>query len=437
MQVSVTTTEGLGRRMTVELPAERVEGQVQERLKSMVGSVRIAGFRPGKVPFKVVKQRYGTQVRQEVESELVRTTLYEAIQQEKLRPAATPKVEVDASADTALAYTAEFEVYPEVNVVVPEGVKVSKAAADITDQDVDNMLEKLRSQRAAWVKEDRSAELGDNVIIDFVGKIDGVAFDGGEAKAFALELGSKRFIAGFEDQLVGLSAGESKDIEVPFPESYQNKDLAGKPAVFEVTLQEVQGSQLPELDSDDFLAGMGIADGGIDALRADVKENMSREMTQAISAQLKNSVLDALLDANTVELPQSLVDGEIQQMAQEARQNMGIPAEEGELPVADDIRAAFEESAKRRVTLGLLIGEVLKEQGISADADKVRARIESQAVSYEDPKAVLDWYYEDKSRLASVEALVLEDQVVDWLTSQLSVETESKTFDEIMQPAKA
>ncbi len=433
MQVSVTTTEGLERRMSVEVPADRVEQEVKQRLKSMSGTVRLAGFRPGKVPFKVVQQRYGAQVLQEVHGELLRSTLYEAIQQENLRPAGAPKVELGESDNNALAYTAVFEVYPEINVTIPSGARVEKLVAEITDQNVDDMIEKLRKQRASWNDVERAAQEGDQVVIDFQGKVDGELFEGGESEDYSLVLGSGQFIAGFEEQLIGLSGGDSAEVKVTFPDDYQNEKLAGKDAVFSVTVKRVQEPSFPAIDDPEFMQGFGVTDGGVDALKAEVRSSMARELAQTVAGKFKQQVLDIIMEANPVELPQSLVDSELQQMMNETRQSMGMPPAEGEQTIPEEIRTAFGEKANRRVALGLLIGEILKEQGFEADADKVRERIEAQASSYEDPASVLAWYYQDKSRLSGVEALVLEDQVVDWIAQQFDVVEEKKSFDDIMQ----
>ncbi len=430
MQVSVTSTEGLERSMTVEVPADKIEQEVQQRLKGMAGKVRIDGFRPGKVPFSVIQKRYGPQVRQEVESELVRDSFYEAIQQENLRPAGTPKIETDASKGENLAFTATFEVYPEVSVTVPSDLVIEKPAVEIADADLDNMLEKLRTQRAGWEQVERAAEDGDQVIIDFLGKLDGVAFEGGEAEDFTLELGSKRFIEGFEDQLIGVSAGDVKEVNVTFPENYQSADLAGKAVVFEVTVKTVNGPKLPDLDDEEFLKALGVEEGGVDNLRSEVRQSMDRELGQKITALVKEQVLDKVLDANPIELPSALVEDELRQMANQARQSMGL---EGEQEVADEVREVLGDRARRRVALGLMVGELIREKGFQADADKVRTRIEEMAQSYEDSQAVLNWYYQDKSRLSGVEALVLEDQVVDWLLSELKIEEVAKNFDDIMQ----
>ena len=433
MQVSVTTTEGLERRMSVEVPADRIDQEVQQRLNSMRGSARLAGFRPGKVPFKVIQQRYGAQVRQEVQAELVRSSLYEAIQQENLRPAGAPKVELGVSEGNALAFTATFEVYPEIDVKIPQGAKVEKFTADITDQDVDNMVDKLRKQRAGWEDVERAIQDGDQTTIDFLGKIDGEAFEGGESKDYPLVIGSGRFIKGFEEQLIGLNTGDEKDVAVTFPEDYQNKELAGKEAVFSIKINGVQEPKLPAIDDPEFMKTMGVSEGGANELKAEVRASMERELVQAIASKFKQSVLDVVMEENPVEIPQSLVDSEIQQMMNDTRQSMGMPPAEEPQEVSDEIREAFADKASRRVALGLVIGEVLREQGFKADADKVRERIEAQAASYEDPESVVNWYYQDRSRLSSVEALVLEDQVVEWIASQLDVVEKQESFDDVMQ----
>ncbi len=430
MQVSVTSTEGLERSMTVEVPADKINSEVQTRLKSMAGRVKIDGFRPGKVPFTVVQKRFTAQVREEVESEMLRTSFYEAIQQENLRPAGTPKIETAASVDDKFAFTATFEVYPDVKVEIPADMVVEKPVVEAADVDVNNMLDKLRKQRAGWEETDRAAEIGDQLVFDFLGKIDDVAFDGGEAKDYSLELGSNRFIAGFEEQLVGTKAGDNKDVSVTFPEDYQSEALAGKPAVFEVVIKKVNAPKLPDLDDAEFLKALGVEEGGVEALRNNVRESMGRELKQKIAAYVKEQALDKLLDANPIDLPSALVEDEIKQMANQARQSMGM---QGEMELTDEIRNALGDRARRRVGLGLLVGELIREKGFKADAEAVRGRIEEMAESYEDPQSVLAWYYQDKTRLSGVEALVLEDQVVDWLLSEIKTEDVAKTFDDIMQ----
>jgi len=430
MQVSVTSNEGLERKLTVEVPADKVEQAVQQRLKGMAGRVRINGFRPGKVPFSVIQKRYGAQVREEVKSELVRDSLYEAIQQQNLRPAGTPKVETDASTGDKLAFTATFEVYPEVKVEVPADLVVDKPNVEVSDADVDKMLEKLRKQRSSWEEVERAAQEGDQVVMDFLGKVNGEAFEGGAAEDYTLELGSKRFIEGFEDQLIGVKAGDSKEVNVTFPKEYQSEELAGKPAVFEVTVKAVKGPKLPELDDPEFLQALGTQEGGVENLRQEVRHSMERELKQKIAAKVKEGLLDKMLEANPIELPTALVEDELRQMANQAFQSMGM---EGEQELTDEIRNALGDRARRRVGLGLMVGELIREKGFKADADKVRAQIEELAQTYEDPQAVINWYYQDKSRLSGVEALVLEDQVVDWLLSEVKTEDVNMAFDDVME----
>ena len=429
MHVSVTSAEGLERSMTVEVPADKIETEVQQRLKNMAGRVKVDGFRPGKVPFSVVQKRYGAQVREEVESELLRSSFYEALQQENLRPAGTPKIETGASKGDKLSYTATFEVYPEVKVNIPADLVVEKPVVEVGDADLDNMIEKLRKQRAGWQESDQAAAMGDQVVFDFLGKVDGEAFEGGEAKDYSLELGSKRFIEGFEEQLVGTRAGDSKDVNVTFPENYQSEALSGKAAVFEVVVKTVNVPKLPEVDAE-FLQTLGVEEGGVEALRSNVRESMERELKQKIAAKIKEQALDKLLDANPIEVPAALLEDEIRQMAEQARQSMGM---QGEMEITDEIRSALGERARRRVALGLMVGELIREKGFKADPGKVRARIEELAESYEDAPAVVSWYFQDKSRLAGVEALVLEDQVVEWLLSEVKTEDVAKNFEEIMQ----
>lgn len=434
MQVSVTPTEGLERRMTVEVPAENIEQEVANRLKSLAGTVKMQGFRPGKVPMRVVQQRYGAQVRQEVEVETMRTALADALRQEELQPAGTPKLELGEKSDSGIQFVATFEVYPEIKLNLPSGTTIEKPVVDITDADLDAMIEKLRTQRAGWEAVDRASADGDQVIIDFVGKIDGEAFAGGEASDYPLVLGSKRFIAGFEEKLVGTKAGDALDVDLSFPEDYHNKEFAGKDVVFSVTVKTVNGSKLPELDDADFLAALGVSDGGVDALRDEVRGSMLREVKQATENKVKEQVLNALLEANQIDLPSALVDAEVQQLAQQARQGMGI---QGEMEVSDEIRAALEPNARRRVALGLLLGDVIRDKGFKADASIVRTRIEELAGSYEDPASVINWYYEDRERLSGVEALVLEDQAVEWLLESVTVSEVSKTMDEVMEGRSA
>ena len=300
----------------------------------------------------------------------------------------------------------------------------------VGEKELDEMIDKLRKQRTGWEEVQRAAANDDQVMIDFVGKLNGEPFAGGEAQGYPLVLGSKRFIPGFEEQLIGITPGEQREVSVTFPEQYQNETLAGQAVTFEVTARKVNSPKLPDVNDPDFLKALGVQEGGIDALRADVRDSMMRELEQKIASQIKNQVLDKLFAANPVDLPSALVESEIEQMVSQSRQSMGIS---GVQPVTEEMRTAFTEQARRRVALGLLMGEVIREKGFRADADKVRARIEALSLGYDDAAAVVAWYYSDRSRLAGVEALVLEDQVVDWIVSEVKVEEVATGFDEVMQ----
>lgn len=429
MQVSVTSSEGLQRKIVVELPDERIEQEVEKRLKAMTGRVKIAGFRPGKVPLKVVKQRYGEQVRREVEADVVRTSFAEALEKENLRPAGEPRLELAGSGEGTFGYTATFEVYPEIQVKLPTDETVEKPVASVGEDDLDKMIEKLRKQRATWHGVDRAAQEGDRVIIDFQGKLDGEAFESGEAQDYPLVLGSGRLVKGFEAQLIGVAAGEARDINVTFPDDYHSELLAGKEVVFSVMTKQVEESRLPVVDDEAFLSSMGVSEGGVEMLRSEVRSSMERELAQVLHSKIKEQVLDKLVKANPIEVPDALVTAEARQLEADAQRSMGFKPDQ---PLHEDMQQAIAERAERRVTLGLLIGEVLREQGFKADSDQVRERVAAEAASYEDPQAVMDWYYQDRSRLSGVEALVLEDKVIDWIMSQVKVEEVDKAFDEVM-----
>ena len=429
MQVSVTSGEGLERKLSIELPDEKIEQEVEKRLKAMTGKVRIAGFRPGKVPLKVVKQRYGQQVRREVEADVARSSFVQALQKENLKPAGEPRLELGQAEEGRFGFTAVIEVYPEVNVRIPDDLTLEKPVVSVSDEDVDKMVEKLRSQRATWHIVDRSAQEGDRVIIDFQGKLDGEPFESGDAQDYPLVIGSGRLIKGFEEQLVGVVAGETRDINVTFPEDYHSEALSGKDAVFTINVKQVEESRPPELEDEGFLAEIGVADGGVEALRSEVRKSMERELAQMLHAKMKEQVLDKLFDAKPIELPSALVAKEVEQLAAEAQRSMGIQPGQS---LSEKAREIFADRARRRTALGLLIGEILREQGLKADPGQVREQIKLEAASYEDPQAVVNWYYQDESRLSNVQALVLENTVVDWVVAQARVEEVNKTFDEVM-----
>ena len=434
MQVSVESTGNLERRMTVEVPEDRIVEAVESRLKRMVKTVKLKGFRPGKVPFKVVKQRYEGQVRQEVVGELMQSTFYEALGQEKLRPAGTPSIEPAAGASGAgLAFTATFEVYPEIELASFEGARLEKPVSGVQDADIDEMVETIRKQHLQWEPVERAAEDGDRVVIDFVGSIDGEAFKGGEGKQVPVQLGEGRMIAGFEEGLKGAKPGEERTVEVTFPETYQVAELAGKPAQFAVTVHAVEASRLPELD-EDFVKSLGVEDGSVEALRQEIRGNMERELEQALNARTKQAVMDKLLELNKVDLPKAMVETEAQHLMEQTSQNlMSQGGRREDFKLAPEM---FQEQAERRVALGLLLAELIRAQGIKADPEKVKATVQRVAEPYEHPEEVMKWYFSDRQRLAEVESMVLEDEVVAWVLEHAQVEEKTVPFKEVMYPSR-
>ena len=423
MQVSVETLEGLQRKMTVQLPAEKVNEIVDDKLRTIAKQVRLDGFRPGKVPFKVVKQRFGDHVRQEAYGELIQKTFYEAASGEKLNPAGEPRIEVKDD-DGGFSYTAEFEVVPEVTLNDLSGATLERTTAEVADADVDEMLEKLRKQRVTWNKVERAAQDGDQVTVSFVGKVDGEEFEGGSAQNVPIELGAGRMIEGFEQGLLGASAGEERTVHLSFPDDYQAAHLAGKPATFDITVNEVAEPVLPEMD-EEFAKAFGVEEGGLEKLRADIRENMERELTQKLRSRNKEKVMDLLLETNDFTVPKALIDSEAQRLKEETKQQM---QGQSSIDLPLDI---FREQAERRVKLGMLVAAIVDEQKIEVDEERVRSTIDEFAASYESPQELTDWYYADNERLNPVRNLVLEEQVVDWITSQVNVVDQQSTFQEL------
>jgi trigger factor len=431
MQVSVEATEGLGRRMTISLPEERVQTEVKNRLQSMAPQVRISGFRPGKVPFKVVEQRYGSQVRQEVLGELMSSSFYEAVQQENLRPAGMPKIQPGiAESDSGFKFTAEFEVYPEIKVGKIDGNKIEKPVAEITDADLDNMIDKLRQQRVNWKEAAKKAAEGDRVTVNYTGTIDGEEFQGGTGKDLAVEIGSKSMIDGFEDALIGAEAGANIEVDLQFPENYGSEEVAGKPVHFALEVLKVEESELPEVDAE-FAKAYGVEDGDLEKFNQDIRDNMTRELERVVDSKIKSQVMDILLNNSTFEVPNALVEDEARRYMQQmlAQMNMG----QQNLEITDEmITPEVREQSKRRVSLGLILSEIIKEQGLQASPETVRSEVEKLAASYNTPDEVIRWYYSDKNRLAEVESMVLENAVVDWVIEQAKIEEVKSTFDDLV-----
>ena len=431
MQVSVETSEGLERKLIVRLPAERIQGAVDERLHSMKGKVKLDGFRPGKVPFSVIKKRFGGQVRQEVLGDVIQSSFQEAIVSESLRPAGMPQILPleDADLETGgFGYTATFEVFPEIELAPAEKIEIERIVAEVLDADVDTMIENLRKQRATWTDVERDAATGDQLIIDFTGTREGEEIVGGKGEKSTLELGSGTMIPGFEDQLIGVRANDDKTIEVTFPDDYQNEELAGKPVEFAVYVHSVKEAELPALE-DDFFKGFGIDEGGLEAFREDIAGNMNRELEQTLQNKLKQAVMIGLAEANTVNIPNAMVSQEIVGIRKQMIEQMQIP-EGGQAPVLDD--DLFRGEAERRVKLNLVVAEVIKVAELKSDPGKVRETIEKMASSYQKPEQFVNYYYQNEELLQSVEMLVLEQAVTDWVLSQCKVTDKPTTFKEIM-----
>ena len=432
MQVSVESTSALERRMTVGVPAERIETEVNKRLQQTASRAKVPGFRPGKVPMSVIRQRYEDSARQEALGDLIQATYYEAIVAQKLNPAGAPAVEPKVfEKGKDLEYVATFEVFPEIQLAGFDGLTIERQQADVQDSDVDNMLEILRKQNTRFEAVERAAENGDQLNIDFVGKIDGEAFAGGSAKGTPLVLGSGRMIPGFEEALVGVKAGEERVITPTFPADYQNLDLAGKTAEFTITVNSVSAPQLPELN-DDFFALFGIKEGGIDGFRAEVRKNMERELRQAIKSKVKNQVMEGLLAANPVEVPKALIANEVNRLRVQAVQQFGGNIQPDQLPAE-----LFEEQAKRRVVLGLIVAEVVKKTELKPDENRVRELIEEMASAYQEPQQVVAWYLKNEQQLNEVRSVVLEEQVVDTVLQQAKVTDKAVSYEEAVKPAEA
>lgn len=425
MEVSIENTGGLSRRMTVQVPAERVDQEVGSRLQSMSQTVRLDGFRPGKVPVKVIEQKYGKQVRLEVVDQIVNSTLQDALTQENLKPAGTPTIEAtESQAGESLEYTATFEVFPEISGNIDYSFSVTRPIVEITETDVNDMLDNLRRQRATWNEVNRPAAVDDQVTIDFEGTVDGNAFAGNKADKIPLVLGSNTMIPGFEDQLVNATAGEEKTLDINFPEDYPSAEVAGKAAKFAVKVHSVSEMSLPEID-DEFARAFGITEGGVEALTREITNNMERELKGLIKSKLKSQAFDGLLMSNPVDVPATLVDSEIATL-QQAEDSKGLDAD------------ALRSRAEKRVRLGVIVSEIARLNQIQIDPDRVRELVETIAASYEKPEEVVQWYYGNQEMLSGVQSAVIEEQVVEWIIehSGVDVTDENTTFSALVEEAK-
>lgn len=438
MQVSVETTSGLERRLTVGIPAEQVDQEVNKRLQQAAKTVRINGFRPGKVPMKVVQKRFGAGVRQEVLGDVINRTYSEAVNQEKLRPAGQPNIEpTQMEAGKDVEYVATFEVYPEIELKSVDGVAIEKLSADITDDDVEEMISTLRKSQAKWIEADadRVAEDGDRVLIDFKGTKDGEAFAGGSAEDQRLVLGSGHMIEGFEAGLVGLKASDEKTLNLTFPDDYQAEELQGAAVEFAVTVKGVEVQELPEIN-DELFAAFGVKEGGEEQFRKEVRENMENEKEKAAKNKLKTQIFDALVEANEIDVPGALVANEIAALRNQTAQQYGQLSDKIDLStIFPD--SMFEEQAKKRTHLGLLVSEVVSEKDLKADKDRVKEMVEGLASTYEDPQSVVNYYFGNEQLLAGVEAAVLEEQVVEQLVESASVTEKTVPYKELIGQSQA
>ncbi|MCD4865288.1 MULTISPECIES: trigger factor [Pseudomonas] len=432
MQVSVENTSALERRMTIGVPAERIETEVNKRLQQTARRAKVPGFRPGKVPMSVIRQRYEASARQEALGDLIQETFYEAVVEQKLNPAGAPAVEPKVfEKGKDLEYVATFEVFPEFEVKGLDGIEIERQESSVEDADIDKMLDVLRKQGTRYEAVDRAAANDDQVTIDFVGTQDGEAFSGGSAENTKLVLGSGRMIPGFEDGLVGAKAGDERVLDLTFPEDYQNLDLAGKAAQFKVTVKEVAAPELPELN-EAFFKQFGVEETTVEGFRAEVRKNMDRELRQALKTKVKNQVMDGLLAANQIDVPAALISNEVDRLRVQAVQQFGGNIQPEQLPAE-----LFSEQAKRRVLLGLIIAEMVKQFELKPDDARVRELIEEMAAAYQEPEQVVKWYYQNEQQLNEVRSVVLEEQVVDTVLKQAKVTDKQVSYEDAVKPAEA
>ncbi|MBB5322396.1 trigger factor [Marinobacter oulmenensis] len=432
MQVSVETTSNIERRMTIGVPAQEIDQAVQKRLQETARTVRMNGFRPGKVPMSVVKRRFGDSVRQEVVGEAMRDNYIKALQEQDINPAGYPQLEpkvVEEGKD--LEFTATFEVLPDIELGDLSKVTVEKPVTEVTDKDIDKMIDNLRRQQATMKEVKRKSKNKDIVTLDFKGFIDGEEFEGGSAEEHRLTLGSGQMIPGFEKAIVGGKTGEEFEIEVTFPEDYHNEELAGKPAKFEIKIHKVEEPQLPELNAE-FFEQFGIQAEDEETFREEVKKNMERELKQAISNKVKNDVVDGLLETTELDVPAALVDQEIDRLRQDAVQRFGGQVDFQQLP-----KEIFQEQATRRVKTGLLFQEVVKQNDLQADDEKVEEKIQEIASTYEQPEEVVAHFSNNPDQKAQIESSVLEDAVVDHVLAQAKVKEKKMKYEEAVQAGQS
>jgi trigger factor len=431
MEVTIETTTNLERKMRISVPSEQVETQVDAKLKQAAGQVKINGFRPGKVPMREVKRRFGEGIRQEVSSELMQSSFSEALQKEDVSPAGAPQIEdVSMEAGKDLEFTAVFEVFPEVQLGDFAGISVEKPKAEVVDNDLDNMIVKLRDQRLEYAETKRMARNEDKLNIDFEGFVDGEAFEGGKGEAADIILGSGSMIPGFEEGLLKCKAGDEKDLELKFPDEYQAENLAGKEALFKIKVNTVSAPEKPELD-DEFFKLFGVEEGGMEAFRTEVRGNMEKELDTAVKNKVKNQVMDGLVETNSVDIPKALVASEVDRMRQEAVQQFG-----GAEQIDPSVLPAemFEKQAEKRVKLSLVVSAIVEQFELKVDDEKVKETIEEMASTYEQPEQVVNYYYNNEQQLNQIQNMVLEQQVVDSILEKAKVSEINLPYDEAIKP---
>ena len=435
MQVTVETTSGLERKMRVVVPSDKVEVQVSEKIKAAAQGARLNGFRPGKVPMREIKRRFGDGIRQEVSSEVIQASFGEALQQEDITPAGMPSIEdIKSEEGNDLEFTAVFEVFPEVSLSSFESIEVEKLTSAVQDSDLDTMIETLREQHITFQEVERNSAADDKLNIDFEGFIDDEAFEGGKSEASDIVIGSGSMIPGFEDGLVGMKAGEEKDIEVSFPEAYQAENLAGKDAVFKIKVNTISEPQKPGLD-EEFFKQFDVEEGGVEAFREVVKGNMHRELDAAVKAKIKDQIMEGLTLTNEVDLPKAMIDQEINRMRQEAVQRFGG----GNAGLDPNLLPAemFTDQAEKRVKLGLLVSKIVEDNELTPDDDRVKETIETLAGSYEDSEQVVNYYYSNEQQLSQIQNVVLEEQVVDLVLETAKVSEKAVSYEEAVKPKEA
>jgi len=429
MQATEQTNNGLERRLDMAVPMAAIEKDVEERLKRLARTVKLAGFRPGKAPLKLVAAQYGSQVRSEVVGEAVNKCFGDKVREQNLRVAGYPQIEQKTGSAENLEFSAVFEVYPEIALGDISGKSVEKPVLAVGEAEVDKTIEVLRKQRQVFEKVDRVANEGDQVVVDFTGRKDGEVFQGGTATDFGFVIGVGQMLKDFETAVTGMAIGQTKSFDLTFPEDYHAEDLKGVTAQFEITLKEVREARLPALDAD-FARALGVADGDLDKMRAEVKANLEREVKKRISMRLKEQVMDLLLGVNPIEVPKALVELESRHMAENARQDMAQRGMDvSKMPIQPQW---FADQAVRRVRLGLLLAEIVKKHELFAKPEQIRVQVEEFSQSYEDPASVVRWYYGDQQRMAQVEALVVEDNVVAWVLANAQASEKPVSFDELM-----